>query len=496
MFTYKNFIELSKAGYNRIPIYRDIFADIDTPLSTYMKIDKKSWTFLLESVEGGDKKGRYSTIGLPCNERIEIRGKIVYFYKKNLLFKIIKVNNPLLWIEEFKLYYKSPIIDNNLSFYGGLVGYFGYDTIFYIEPNILNINKPDPINVPDILLLVVNNLLVFDNISGRITLLTHANPADNKAFENAIKYLNELEFQLRNNFIKKHNSINKNIYNINKNVFYSFTENGYKNAVNRIKDYILAGDIMQCVLSQRISMNFNASGIDLYRALRSINPSPYMFYFNMDDHEIVGASPEIMIRLEGKNITLRPIAGTIHRGKTIEEDSLLEEELLSDPKERAEHIMLIDLGRNDISKVSKNCMVKLTDKMIIERYSHVMHIVSNITGVIKPEYSSIDLLKATFPAGTLSGAPKIRSIEIINEIEPIKRCIYSGIVGYISWQGNMEMAIAIRTAVIKNGKIHVQAGGGIVADSDHEKEWQETLNKRVAIFNAIIMAEKGLDNIN
>ncbi|WP_189519802.1 anthranilate synthase component I [Kushneria pakistanensis] len=493
--TSERFAELAAEGYNRIPVTREVLADLETPLSTYLKLADAPWSFLLESVTGGEKWGRYSIIGLPCRERIEVSGFTVRHYVDDYLQGATEVDDPLEWIEQFRKRFRAPENSGAMRFDGGLVGYFGYDTIRLIEPRLRGVEKPDPIDVPDILLMVADELVVFDNLSGRLTLLVHANPGEARALEQAQERLATLEHQLRHAPITNASPGTGRDAVAEEDFFASFSEQGYKDAVARIREYVAAGDLMQCVPSQRMTIAYQAPPLDLYRALRSLNPSPYMFFFNLDDHHVVGASPEILARLDHDEITLRPIAGTRHRGATEEEDQALEQELLSDPKEIAEHVMLIDLGRNDVGRISEPGTVELTDKMTIERYSHVMHIVSNVTGRIRPSMGPMDVLRATFPAGTLSGAPKVRALEVIDELEPVKRGIYSGAVGYLSWQDNMDMAIAIRTAVIKNGELHVQAGGGIVADSDPDNEWQETLNKRRAMFRAVAMAERGLDNL-
>jgi len=489
------FRELADAGYNRIPVTRDVLADLDTPLSTYLKLADAPWTFLLESVTGGEKWGRYSIIGLPCRERIEVRGYTVRHIVDGEARGVTEVADPLAWIEDFQACFKVPQLDDQPRFDGGLVGYFGYDTIRYIEPRLAGVEKPDPIGVPDILLMVCDELVVFDNLYGRLTLWTHADPAEDAAYQRAERRLAELEERLRSPLEISRRVPSPSRPPVEEGHFTSgFTEQGFKAAVDRIKDYVLAGDVMQCVPSQRMSIPFQAEPLDLYRALRSLNPSPYMFFFHLDDHHVVGSSPEILTRLEDGMVTVRPIAGTRVRGKTEAEDRALEEDLLNDPKEVAEHLMLIDLGRNDVGRISETGTVEVTDQMGIERYSHVMHIVSNVTGRVKPGFSAMDALRATFPAGTLSGAPKIRAMEIIDEVEPVKRGVYSGAVGYLSWHGNMDTAIAIRTAVIKDGELHVQCGAGVVADSVPELEWQETLNKGRALFRAVAMAERGLDN--
>jgi len=491
--TPEHFAELTKAGYNRIPVSHDVLADLDTPLSTYLKLANVPWTFLLESVQGGEKWGRYSIIGLPCHERIEVRGNIVSHIKDGETQGVTEVEDPLAWIEAFQASFKVPRLDEHPRFDGGLVGYFGYETIRYIEPRLRGVDKPDPLGVPDILLMVCNDLVVFDNLSGRLTLLTHVDPETPDALEQAERHLQHLESRLRDAYTRPSGQPRQQT-DVQESDFTSgFTQEGFKAAVTKIKEYVKAGDIMQCVPSQRMSAPYHAAPLDLYRALRSLNPSPYMFYLNLDDHQVVGSSPEILTRTEEGEVTVRPIAGTRKRGKTEAEDNALEAELLADPKELAEHSMLIDLGRNDVGRISEIGSVNVTDKMVVERYSHVMHIVSNVTGRLKPGLSAMDALRATFPAGTVSGASKVRAMEIIDEVEPVKRGIYSGAVGYLSWHGNMDTAIAIRTAVIKDGQVHVQAGAGIVADSVPETEWQETLNKGRALIRAVAMAERGLD---
>ncbi|MGR2740230.1 anthranilate synthase component I [Billgrantia sp. Q4P2] len=493
--TSERFHALAEAGYNRIPVTREVLADLDTPLSTYLKLADEPWTFLLESVQGGEKWGRYSIIGLPSHERIEVHGFSVSHFQQGECRERVEVEDPLAWIEQFHGRFRVPKLDDQPRFDGGLVGYFGYDTIRYIEPRLRGVEKPDPLGVPDILLMVCDDLVVFDNLSGRLTLWTHVDPTAAEAYATAMARLEGLERRLRTAVVNAA-SPGTGRSAVEEGHFTSgFTETGFKAAVESIKEYVLAGDVMQCVPSQRMSIPYQAPPLDLYRALRSLNPSPYMFFFNLGDHHVVGSSPEILTRLEDGEVTVRPIAGTRVRGRTEEEDRALEAELLADPKEIAEHLMLIDLGRNDVGRICETGSVQVTDQMAVERYSHVMHIVSNVTGRLKPGLSAMDVLRATFPAGTLSGAPKIRALEIIDELEPVKRGIYSGAVGYLSWHGNMDTAIAIRTAVIKDGKLHVQAGAGVVADSVPELEWQETLNKGRAIFRAVAMAEKGLDNL-
>jgi anthranilate synthase component 1 len=486
------FDQLAKHGYNRIPLAREVLADLDTPLSTYLKLADAAYSYLLESVHGGEDWGRYSIIGLPSETVVRITGKEIEVKHGSKIIEQTTADDPLCWIEQFKSQYKVPDLKQLPRFNGGLVGYFGYDTVRYVEPRLGDCPNPDPLGCPDILLMVSNDLIVFDNLSGRLYLIVHADPSTENAYKNAQKNLDRLTKQLRTATPKYSSSANAK--QVNETDFVSdFTHDGFIHAVEKAKQYINDGDIMQVVLSQRLSIPYSAQAIDLYRALRTLNPSPYMYYLNLEDFHIVGSSPEILVRMEDNEVTVRPIAGTRPRGKTAEEDLALEQDLLDDPKELAEHLMLIDLGRNDAGRVSQTGTVTLTDKMIVERYSHVMHIVSNVTGKVLPEMSCIDALRATFPAGTVSGAAKVRAMEIIDELEPIKRGVYAGAVGYLSWSGNMDTAIAIRTAVIKDDTLTIQAGAGIVYDSVPEMEWQETMNKARAIFRAVEMAEAGLE---
>lgn len=485
------FEELAQEGFNRIPIAREVLADLETPLSTYLKLADGPYSYLFESVQGGEKWGRYSIIGLPCKTVISVRGHRISTYQDDQLLSTETVTDPLSWIEEYQQQFHVPNLGNLPKFHGGLVGYFGYDTVRYVEPRLQNVPDDDPLDCPDILLMVSDELVVFDNLSNRLYLIVHADPAHPDAFAAAHRRLDELAQNLRD--------LQAGVpdYRAGKTAdeqdFISgFTHDGFVDAVSKARKYITDGDIMQVVLSQRLSIPFKAPPVNLYRALRTLNPSPYMYYLNLGDFYIVGSSPEILVRMEDEEVTVRPIAGTRPRGKTETEDEALEQELLADPKELAEHLMLIDLGRNDIGRVSQTGTVDLTDKMVIERYSHVMHIVSNVTGRMLDGMSALDALRATFPAGTVSGAPKIRAMEIIDEFEPVKRGVYAGAVGYLSWSGNMDTAIAIRTAVIKDEQLHIQAGAGIVYDSVPEMEWQETMNKARAIFRAVAMAENGL----
>ena len=482
---------LAAGGYTAVPLMREVLADLDTPLSTYLKLADGPYSYLFESVHGGEKWGRYSIIGLPCTQFIRVYGRRICRYEQNTLVEETEVSDPLAWIEDFQAGFRVAPDPALPRFTGGLVGYFGYDTIRYIEPRLAQCNKDDPLHLPDILLLVSTEVIVFDNLSGKLYIVVHADPRDTDAYARAQARLDELSRQLAS-ATPQH--VNKKSVTVREEDFVSgFTRQGFEQAVGRIKDYIVDGDVMQVVISQRLSIPFQSRPLDLYRALRSLNPSPYMFYLDLGDFHVVGSSPEILVRFEDGLVTVRPIAGTRPRGRNEAEDLALEDELLADPKEIAEHLMLIDLGRNDVGRIARTGSVQVTDKMIIERYSHVMHIVSNVTGEILPDMSAMDVLRATFPAGTVSGAPKIRAMEIIDELEPVKRGVYAGAVGYIGWSGNMDTAIAIRTAVIKDQTLHIQAGAGIVYDSIPRNEWDETMNKGRAVFRAVTMAEKGLD---
>ena len=487
----QTFEKLKQQGYNRIPLIREVLADLDTPLSTYLKLANGPYSYLLESVQGGEKWGRYSIIGLPCHTIIKVRGHRITTECDGRVLEDRQCEDPLAWIEEYQQHFKTSEVPGLPRFTGGLVGYFGYDTVRYIEPRLGENRKPDPLGTPDILLMLSEEVVVFDNLSGKLYIIIHVDPKHADAYQHGLQRLSELENQLRHSPLLP--AAGHSPRQVSEEHFVSgFTEEGFKAAVEKAKEYIVDGDIMQVVLSQRLSIPFSARPLDLYRALRSLNPSPYMFYLDLEDHQVVGSSPEILVRLEDSKVTVRPIAGTRPRGRDEAEDLALEKDLLADPKELAEHLMLIDLGRNDTGRVSEIGSVKLTEKMAVERYSHVMHIVSNVVGTLKEGLSAVDVLRATFPAGTLSGAPKIRAMEIIDELEPVKRGIYGGAVGYLSWTGNMDTAIAIRTAVIKDSTLTIQAGAGIVYDSVPENEWAETMNKGRAVFRAVAMAEAGL----
>jgi anthranilate synthase component 1 len=482
------FNALAAEGYNRIPLVVETFADLDTPLSLYLKLANQPYSYLLESVQGGERFGRYSIIGLPAKTRIVAHGRNVEVFQNNQVIESVQDANPLDFVQSYQSRFKVPPYQGLPRFTGGLAGYFGYETVRYIERRLADTVKADHINVPDVLLMVSEELAVVDNLSGKLYFIVYANPAEANAYNNARTRLADLIKRLRQSVaIPESHPMPAN------EAVSEFGEANFKAAVEKAKRYIFDGDIMQVVLSQRMSQPFAAPPLSLYRALRSLNPSPYMFYYDMGDHHVVGASPEILVRLEDGTVTARPIAGTRPRGKTREQDLALAEELLADPKERAEHVQLMDLGRNDVGRVAQTGTVKVTDNMMIERYSHVMHIVSNVEGQLKPGMDAIDVLKATFPAGTVSGAPKVRAMEIIDELEPSKRGIYAGAVGYLGFNGDMDVAIAIRTGVIKNNMLYVQAGAGIVADSVPESEWMETQNKARAVLRAAEIVNLGLD---
>lgn len=478
-------------SYNRVPVVREVLSDLDTPLSVYLKLADAPYTYLLESVEGGERFGRYSIIGLPAKRVISFRGHSLEIREAGELVEAREVSDPFAEVEALRAAYSVPKLEGLPGFTGGLVGWFGFECIGYIEPRLATGEKPDELNTPDILLMLSEELAVFDNLKGRLYLIVHADPREANAWENAQARLDELTRKLRQPGAGYPAPITRDV--LDESHFVSgFTRNGFIAAVEKSKEYIRAGDIFQVVLSQRLSVPFSARPVDVYRALRALNPSPYMYFLDVGDIQVVGSSPEILVRLDGDEVTVRPIAGTRPRGKTHDEDIALEAELLADPKERAEHLMLIDLGRNDAGRVSQAGTVQVGEQFVIERYSHVMHIVSEVTGRLLPGLSYADVLRATFPAGTVSGAPKIRALEVIRELEPIKRNVYAGSIGYIGWHGDADTAIAIRTAVIKDGRLHVQAGAGIVYDSDPEKEWDETMNKGRALFRAVAEAAKGL----
>jgi anthranilate synthase component 1 len=490
------FADLASQGYTKAPVMRTVLSDYDTPLSVYHKLAKGDYTYLLESVQGGDKWGRYSIIGMPCERRIQISGNQISEFVGDELVQKQVADDPLAWVEAYQNQFKVFEQEGMPLFNGGLVGYFGYDTVRFVEERLKNSTpEQDDIQAPDIELMVSEELVVFDNLSGQVHVIVHADLADVDAYIKAEARLDELQTLLSQPMPMPVDEAADKVIT-EQDFVSSFGEQNFKDAVSSIKEYILAGDAMQVVISQQMSVDFNASPIDLYRALRYLNPSPYMYFVDMGDLQIVGSSPEILVRLEDNQVTVRPIAGTRRRGVTEEKDKALEQDLLNDPKELAEHLMLIDLGRNDVGRIAQVGSVELTEKMIVERYSHVMHIVSNVNGQAKEGMTAMDVLRATFPAGTVSGAPKIRAMEIIDELEPVKRGVYAGAVGYLGWHGNMDTAIAIRTAVIKNNKLFVQAGAGIVADSVPQLEWDETMNKGRAIFRAAQFVTEGMKTKN
>ena len=479
-------------SYTRVPVVAEARADLYTPLAVYLKLANTPYSYLLESVVGGERFGRYSFIGLACAERIEARGRTVRRLLRDARGADVCLESidtdPFEYARTWLAQHRVAPVPAALRFGGGLAGYFGYETVRHVEKNALKAAKPDPLGTPDMLLLVSDELAVVDNVLGKLYLVVYADPRQ-PDFERAAKArLEHLRARLAGPLPEeKFFEAEKNPRPSNMEC--TFTEAQFLEAVQRCKEYILAGDVMQVQVSQRTSRPFEASPLALYRALRSVNPSPYMYYFDFGDHHVVGASPEILVRLAGETVTLRPIAGTRPRGATPEEDLKTAEELLADPKERAEHVMLIDLGRNDVGRVAATGSVKVTERMVVERYSHVMHIVSNVEGRLAPGLGALDVLKASFPAGTVTGAPKVRAMQIIDELEPVKRGIYSGAVGYLGFNGDMDVAIAIRTALVKDRRLHVQAAAGIVADSDPRSEWLETQHKARALLRAAEIAD-------
>lgn len=496
--TPQQFAALAAQDFNRIPVSREVLADFETPLSAYLKLASGPYSYLFESVHGGEKWGRYSIIGLPCATRLRISAYRVEVVVGDTVTESLEVEDPLQFVEEFQARYRIPELPGLPVFHGGLVGYFGYDCVRYVESRLRDTTPEDMLGTPDVLLMLSEEVLVFDNLAGTLRLIVNTDPEKENAYELAQQRLDELVALLRQptqapapiDLAAADSAVARTV--ISESAFRSdFSVEQYEAGVERIKEYVLAGDVMQVVPSQRFSVPFSQPPIDLYRALRNLNPSPYMFFLNLGDFHIVGSSPEILARLEQGVVTVRPIAGTRHRGKDEAEDLVLEQELLADPKECAEHLMLIDLGRNDVGRIADTGSVELTDKMVVEKYSHVMHIVSNVSGQLQQGKTAVDVLRATLPAGTLSGAPKIRAMEIIDELEPVKRGVYGGAVGYISWRGDMDTAIAIRTAVIKDDTLFIQAGGGVVADSVPQLEYQETMNKARAVFRAAAMVQSG-----
>jgi anthranilate synthase component 1 len=499
MITELEFKSLASQGFNRIPLIAEAFADLETPLSLYLKLahargDGKH-SFLLESVVGGERFGRYSFIGLPARTLLRATG-----FGADAATQVVTDGevvetahgNPLDFVEAYQKRFKVALRPGMPRFCGGLAGYFGYDTVRHIEKKLEKSCPPDTLGCPDILLLQCEELAVIDNLSGKLYLIVYANPALPEAYANGKKRLRELKDQLK--------------YSVSAPVIRQtqtfptereFAKADYIAAVERAKELIAAGDFMQVQVGQRIKKRYTESPLSLYRALRSLNPSPYMYYYHFGDFHVVGASPEILVRQEqvpeGQKITIRPLAGTRPRAADPEVDKAVEQELIHDPKERAEHVMLIDLARNDIGRIAKTGTVKVTEAFAVERYSHVMHIVSNVEGILKDGMTSIDVLKATFPAGTLTGAPKVHAMELIDRLEPTKRGLYGGACGYLSYAGDMDVAIAIRTGIVKDQTLYVQAAAGVVADSVPELEWKETEAKARALLRACELVEEGLE---
>jgi anthranilate synthase component 1 len=489
------FDALAAQGHTRIPLVREVFSDLDTPLSVYLKLADGPYTFLFESVEGGATWGRYSIIGLPARRVYRFRGHELEVEDAGEVTERRHprrhVADPLGEIETLRKQYDVPRLPQLPAFSGGLVGYFGFETIGYIEPRLAQWDRADELGTPDVLLMLAEEVAVFDNLKGRLYLIVHADPSQAHAYAQAQRRLDALVYRLRQSGVS-YPQLSQSTALDESDFKSSFTKEEFEAMVERAKEYIRAGDIFQVVPSQRLSVGFNARPVDVYRALRALNPSPYMYFVDLGSTQIVGSSPEILARLKDGKVVVRPLAGTRKRGATEEEDLALEAELLADPKERAEHVMLIDLGRNDVGRISETGTVEVSESFVVERYSHVMHIVSQVQGTFRQGLGYMDVLKATFPAGTLSGAPKIRALEIIQELEPYKRNIYAGAIGWIGWWGDADTAIAIRTAVIQDGRLHVQAGAGIVYDSDPSAEWEETMSKGRALFRAVAQAAKGL----
>ena len=497
----EEFNALAKQGFNRIPLVKEVLADLETPLSLYVKLSQtfgKKNTYLLESVLGGERFGRFSFIGLPAKTIIRTVGTPTKPVNEVITDgKVVETNtdNPLDFVDAFFKRFKVAVEADHPRFCGGLAGYFGYDTVRYIESRLAKHDLPDELGVPDIQLMLTEELAVIDNVAGKIFLIVYADPSISDSFDNAQTRLKEILACLSQQV-----SIPPSLASTKTELIRKFKAADFEDAVRRTKEYILAGDCMQVVIGQRISKPFTDSPLALYRALRSLNPSPYMYFYDFGDMQIVGSSPEILVRQEKraaeKIVTIRPLAGTRPRGANLEEDERLAKELLADPKEIAEHVMLIDLARNDVGRIAKTGSVKVTESMSIVKYSHVQHIVSSVEGELLDNMSNMDVLRATFPAGTLSGAPKIRAMEIIDEMEMVKRGVYGGAVGYLSFSGDMDVAIAIRTGVIRDGMLHSQAGAGVVADSDPTAEWKETEAKARAVLTAADLVQGGLDAPN
>lgn len=477
-------------GYARVPVVREVLADLDTPVSAYQKLAKGPFSYLFESVQGGEQRGRYSIIGLPAKEVLRVRqGQVTLSQNGQEMVQTCAC--PLAFIEAYRQRFASPEIAGLPRFNGGLVGYFSYDSAAYFMPELDLIEAEDTLGVPDILLMRSEEVVVFDNVRGSLFLIVLVDPVASDALIHAQHRLDELQQKLRSLLPEQDNPTLG--VALDESAFESeFPQEAFKAAVAELKAHIALGEVEQVVPSQRMSVPFHAEPISLYRALRHLNPSPYMYFLDLDEFHIAGSSPEILSRVEQGVVTVRPIAGTRPRGKTQEEDIALEQELLADPKEVSEHEMLIELGIDDISKLAEPHTVAVTDRMMVERYSHVMHLVSNVSGKLRPDCDLFDVLRVTLPAGTLSGSPKPKAMQLINQIEPVKRGIYGGAIGYMGFNGGMDQAIAIRTGIIKDQRLYIQAGAGVVADSVPENEWQETLNKGRALFAAVNMVLRGL----
>jgi len=487
---FDTFRSLAAEG-NLIPVYREILADMDTPVSAFRKIDDGRFSFLLESIEGGEKWARYSFLGSSPEVIIRSKGNTVETLAADGSSTSVEAPDPLGFVRDQLARFKPVEVDGLPRFFGGAVGYVGYDMVRYFER--LSLSKPTELDAFDSYFVITDTILIFDTVRQKIKVVSNAHLENGKtpeaAYEEASAKIEAIIRKLRTPLNPSPAPACSGKTTFVSNVL----REEFEESVVKAKEYVKAGDVIQVVLSQRFSADLSVEPLDIYRILRTLNPSPYMFFLRLDDTLVVGASPEVMVRKEGEQVELRPIAGTRPRGKTRDEDARLALELLDDPKERAEHVMLVDLGRNDLGRVCRTGTVKVSELMVVERYSHVMHIVSNVQGELEGEMDAFDVLRATFPAGTLSGAPKVRAMEIIEELEPVRREVYGGAVGYFSFSGNMDMAIAIRTLVIKDGRIHLQAGAGIVADSDPATEYQETVNKARAVVKAIEMVEQGLD---
>ncbi|MCD6232450.1 anthranilate synthase component I [Candidatus Aerophobetes bacterium] len=489
----KEFRKLSRKG-NLIPVYREILSDMETPVSAFKKLDKGGFSYLLESVERGEILGRYSFLGTSPSLIFMSKKRGIKIIKKGETKNLVMEDDPLKFLRRIMNKFTVVTLSTLPLFSGGMVGYIGYDVIRFWED--IPEKNPDELNLPDSFFTLSDTFLIFDHLKHKIKIVSYAFLDEKRsvlasykeAKEKIDKIITKLKRPSSSSFsLPQQLKREKNIFQSN------FTLQSFTEKVKKAKKYIKKGDIFQVVLSQRFKRKIKASSFNIYRSLRSLNPSPYMYYLRGGDFEIIGSSPEIFVRKEGRKVSLRPIAGTRYRGKNAQEDKALIKSLLSDPKERAEHTMLVDLGRNDLGRVCTYGTVKTTELFSVEKYSHVMHLVSNIEGKLKKGMDQYDLLQACFPAGTVSGAPKVRAMEIIDELENCARGPYAGALGYFSFSGNMDTCIIIRTIIVKNKIAYIQAGAGIVADSSPEKEYQETLNKAGALFKAIELAEEGIE---